>query len=353
MSQTPGCQGPASMRFRASRLRLWYNRAVKVSTLGEFGLIDLLARVVGEKPLPSGVVLGIGDDTAAWQGGGMVLATTDTLVEGVHFSLDWAPWRDLGWKALAVNLSDIAAMGGFPRYALVTLALHADTEAEDVEELYRGLMEAAGEFGVAIVGGDVVRAPVVMLTVALWGDAPSMGANGMLRRDAARPGDAIAVTGHLGASAAGLRILQGQAAPIDADPLRQAHLRPQPRITEGQLLWRQGVRAAIDISDGLVADLGHICQMSGVGARIYVEALPVHPLVKAVFGDEAINLALGGGEDYELLFTAPLHVLADIRDRFPISIIGEIVAGPPGQVVILDDQRQEIELEHRGWDHLA
>lgn len=326
---------------------------MKLSDLGEFGLIDLLARVVGETPLPSSVVLGIGDDSAAWQGNGLVLATTDTLVEGVHFNLDWAAWPDLGWKALAVNLSDIAAMGGIPRYALVTLALRPDIEVAAVEELYRGLMEAAEEFGVAVVGGDIVRAPVVVITAALWGGAPGAGASGMLRRDAARRGDAIAITGYLGTAAAGLRILQGQAVSTDADSLKQAQLRPQPRIAEGQLLWRQGVRAAIDISDGLVADMGHLCRMSGVGARIYVEALPVHPLVKAAFGDEAMNLALAGGEDYELLFAAPVHILAGVRDRCPISIIGEIIAGPPGQVTVLDDQGQELKLERRGWDHLA
>ncbi|MDO8612946.1 MAG: thiamine-phosphate kinase, partial [Dehalococcoidia bacterium] len=201
---------------------------MKVSDLGEFGLIERLAKAAGAEQ-PESLIVGIGDDAAAWRlNDAVMLATTDTLVEGVHFLPGRTPWADLGWKALAVNVSDIAAMGGLPQYALVTLALPPQTAVPDVDALYDGLRECAREYGVAIAGGDVVRAPQVAITVALLGQAEVDGGGRprLMRRDAARAGYAIAVTGTLGDSAAGLRRLK-DGAPAD-DPLVRAHLRPRP-----------------------------------------------------------------------------------------------------------------------------
>jgi thiamine-monophosphate kinase len=183
-----------------------------VGELGEFGLIERLAAVVGAE-VPADLILGIGDDAAAWWVGEQVLlATTDTLVEGVHFLPEFAPWVDVGWKALAVNVSDIAAMGGEPLFALVTLALPPGSEVAFAEELYGGLMECAREYGVTVAGGDVVRAPQVSVTVALIGRAQMReGEPLLMRRDGAKAGDVIAVTGTLGDSAAGLwRLRKGR-----------------------------------------------------------------------------------------------------------------------------------------------
>ena len=248
---------------------------MKVSQLGEFGLIDLLAKMAvgGDERL----LIGIGDDAAAWKGDEAIqLATVDSFIEGVHFTRETTPWADIGGKALAVNLSDIAAMGGLPRYALVSLSLPGDTEVEDVTALYSGMLELAKQHGLTIVGGDTSRAPLVAIAVTVLGENPTKQ---ILTRSSAKAGETIAVTGHLGGAAAGLEILKEKrrlGAGVEA-PLKEAFLHPTPRVAEGLLLAEQGVKTAIDISDGLVADLGHICQASEVGALLEVGRLPIEP----------------------------------------------------------------------------
>jgi thiamine-monophosphate kinase len=237
---------------------------MKASQLGEFGLIDRLGKIAAatgaDSPSRRHLVVGIGDDAAAWQGeSGQVVATADCLVEGVHFDLKTTSWRDLGWKAMAANLSDIAAMGGSPRYALITLCVPAESSAEDIEELYRGMGELANIYGVTIVGGDTSAAPLVFVGITIIGQARAH----LLTRDGARPGDYIAVTGYLGASAGGLRMSQDGIPQTEASAaLYHAFLRPAPRLEMGELLVAEGARCAIDISDGLLADLGHICRQS-------------------------------------------------------------------------------------------
>ncbi len=324
---------------------------MKVWELGEFGLIDLIARIVGKQPAAE-LVVGIGDDTAAWRTRKSIqLATTDILIQDVHFDLRTATWRELGWKALAVNISDIAAMGGTPGYAMVSLGLPAETDVENVIELYRGIKDIAKRFNVAIVGGNISRAPVVIIDVSLIGETNKT----LLTRSAAKPGDHIAVTGYLGTSSAGQQMLRA-GLPLDkrtASILRKAHLLPQPRVTEGQVLAQQGVRAAIDISDGLLSDLTHICKASKVGAKVWLDRLPIHPRVKAVFKEEASRLALSGGEDYELLFTAKTDVIDRAKRVMstPLTVIGEITRTDSGQVTLLDRQGKTVEWREQGWDH--
>jgi thiamine-monophosphate kinase len=325
---------------------------MKVSELGEFGLIDLLARIAPQGGPEHRILVGIGDDAAAWRGDdSAVLATTDAMVEGVHFATG-TPWWELGWKALAVNLSDIAAMGGEPRYALVNLSLPGETEVEDVAQLYRGMADLANKHRVAIVGGNITGAPVVMIAVTVIGRGLK---EGLLRRSAAVPGDRIAVTGHLGSAAAGLKVLTGnlKLAPETSASLRKAHVQPEPRIPEGQVLVRQGVRAAIDISDGLIADLGHVCAASKVGASVRVNTAPIHPQVQGAFGKDALGLALTGGEDYELLFTAGERIMEQVRASIgakrPVTVIGEITEGTG--VVLLGDDGKPYHIDGHGWDH--
>ena len=335
---------------------------MKVSELGEFGLIDFLARMVDGSPdnriaSRQQLLIGIGDDAAAWCGDTSTqLATIDSFIEDVHFSLKTTPWAELGWKALAASVSDITAMGGLPKYALVTLALPAHTEVEDVAALYKGMIEMTQQFGVAIVGGDVSNAPLVAITVAVFGGTGRRDEQ-MLTRSAAEVGERVAVTGYLGAAASGLKMLTER---LRFDPetvayLRGAFLHPCPRIAEGQLLAGEGVKAAIDISDGLVSDLRHICRASRVGARIEVDRVPVHPAVKANFGDESLALALSGGEDYELLFTASTEVMDRVRKAgsCPITVIGEIVADRIGEVTLVDSQGDIFDLDKVGWDHFT
>jgi thiamine-monophosphate kinase len=325
---------------------------MKAWELGEFGLIELIARTVG-KAKRRDLVVGIDDDTAAWRTDKTVqLGTTDILIQNVHFSLDIATWRELGWKALAVNISDIAAMGGTPSFAMVSLGLPPDTEVDNIVELYRGMKEIASKFDVDIVGGNISRAPVVIIDVSLIGKA---SAGPLLTRSGAAPGDQIALTGYLGLSAAGLRILKSRRK-LDHKTtafFREAHLRPRPRVAEGQVLVQHGVKAAIDLSDGLLSDLTHVCKASRVGARVWINKLPIHPLLKSTFKKESLRLALSGGEDYELLFTARSSVITKLKKIMssPITVIGEIVADKQGQVILLDAQGKEVEWDETGWDH--
>ncbi len=325
---------------------------MKVSELGEFGLIDLLAKIAPQSGPEHRMLVGIGDDAAAWRGDdSVVLATTDAMVEGVHFTKG-TPWWELGWKALAVNLSDIAAMGGVPGQALVNLSLPGATEVDDVAQLYRGMAELANQHKVVIVGGNVTAAPVIMIAITVIGKGIK---EGLLRRSAVVPGDRIAVTGYLGSSTAGLRMLTGNLK-LNAETtalLRKAHLQPQPRIAEGQVLVKQGVKAAIDISDGLVADLGHICASSKVGATVRVNAVPIHPQVREAFGKDALGMALTGGEDYELLFTASERIIGEVKAAIgsdcPVTVIGEITGG--AGVVLLGEDGKPYHIGGPGWDH--
>jgi thiamine-monophosphate kinase len=257
----------------------------------------------------------------------------------------------LGWKALAVNISDIAAMGGTPGYAMVSLGLPPDTEVTSVRELYRGVKEIAKKFSVDIVGGNISRAPVVIIDVSLIGKASQT----LLTRSAAKPGDLIAVTGYLGTSAAGCKMLKSslKLAKSTTALLRKAHLRPKPRVAEGQILAKTGVKVAIDISDGLISDLTHICEASKVGANVWIGMLPVHPRVKAAFKDKAMSMALSGGEDYELLFTAKSRVIDKGKNTMstPVTVIGEITKEHSGKVTLLDKQGKTVDRGGRGWDH--
>ena len=331
--------------------------------LGEFGLIERLSRRVSASPAGAprrnepllNVRVGIGDDAAVWEASGTAEAlTTDTIVDGTHFRLSTTGWNDLGWKALATNLSDIAAMGATPGVGVVTLGLPPDTRVEDVDALYDGLLEAAEVFGASVAGGDVVASPTLFITVALTG---TLSREPMLR-SAAEVGDLVAVTGSLGASAAGLAVLQGASTAggaADIEPLLAAHHRPWPRVAEGTRLAEAGVRSAMDITDGLIDDLGKLSAAAGCAARLDAECVPVHTSALAAFPDEALAMALNGGEDYELLLTAPPRLMASIGSALAcdVHVVGEIISGAPGEVVVVDAKGNTVAPPRRGWDHFA
>ena len=342
-----------------------------VRDVGETRLIALLSEAIGTDATDQHdahrflLRLGIGDDAAAWQGPATTaVATADALVEGVHFDLDRIDWPDLGWKSLAVNLSDIAAMGCVPLYSTVTLGLRGDLPVDGVEAMYRGIAEISREFGGQVVGGDVVRSPTVFVAVAMYGTATPKEGNGgtraepLLTRGAASVGDVIAVTGALGCSAGGLRVLRGEPGGRPgaeaAAHLVKAHNRPLPRVSSGIQLARRGVKAAIDISDGLVADLGKLCEASGVSAVVHAEKVPVDDHLRSAFPDDWLSLALAGGEDYELLFTATPELMAELKPAMDVqtATIGEVVEGP-SRVTVLDANGAPIAIERRGWDHFA
>ena len=327
---------------------------MKVSDIGEFGLIERLTAALGAQPADD-LVIGIGDDAAVWRSGdSYVIATTDTMVEGVHFLPDATPWADIGWKALAVNVSDIGAMGGEPSFALVTLALPPQTDVQDIDALYAGLRECAQAYGVTIAGGDVVSAPQVSVTVALLGRAQAaQGEPLLLLRSGARAGDVIAVSGSLGASSAGLRRLREGAPPAE-DALVRAHARPSPPLSLGQEAARAGIRCGIDVSDGLLQDIGHVCEMSRLGAIVNADAVPVAAALRAAYPGDALRLACTGGEDYELVLVGEREKIEQLRasSDVPLTVVGEIVEDPACRVRLLDANGNEINFGPAGWDHI-
>ncbi|MBI4403390.1 MAG: thiamine-phosphate kinase [Deltaproteobacteria bacterium] len=321
----------------------------------EFELIEQIRQTVG-KPSKR-VLMGIGDDCAVLHSPkARLLATTDCLVEGVHFDFSYMSAFEVGFKALAVNLSDIAAMGGKPLYALVTIGLGKGAE-QSVRELYRGMSKIARDFSVDIVGGNVSRSPrQTFVDVSLIGQA---GLHTHFRKGA-KKNDLIAVTGHLGASAVGLRLLKtmGRVALSRYPTVSRAHLMPSPRVIEGNALGRlSGVTSLIDISDGLAADLQHILAASNVGALIEQDALPIHlqteKACSELDGCTALECALYGGEDYELLMTIAPKYLAEVKRAVPkVKIIGQVLSASQG-CVLRRANRVVQQLGLRGWDHLS
>ncbi len=332
---------------------------MNVADIGEFGLIQRLTHMLNEAGVATTasksnpLLVGPGDDAAAWQtSAGIMLSTTDTVVERVHFTQQTIPWRDLGWKVIAANLSDIAAMGGSPLYALVTLGLPQDTPVAAMEELYEGLIEICREYGTSIAGGDVVGSPTAFISVTLNG----VHAASPLLRSQARPGDLLAVTGYLGSSLGGLELMTGDRR-MDIDKaakehLLQAHRRPRPRLQEGRILVEQGVRAAMDISDGLVDDLAKMMEASGNAAHLEAWRVPIHPHLARAFPDQALAMALSGGEDYQLLYAAPSPVIEETLSRIPgATVVGQVIEGLPGHVLVVDEKGEEVPLPRGGWDH--
>ena len=335
---------------------------MKVKDVGEFGVIKRLNSLVVQRGAGNQAVrdfpllVDTGDDTAAWQAGkGRELFTTDTVVEGIHFTRETTPWRDLGWKAVAANISDVASMGGLPTYALITLGLPPETAVDDIEEMYRGMLEIGDEYGMALVGGDIVGSPILFITTALTGVTTR---DPMLRANA-RPGDLVAVSGHVGSSGGGLKLMleSPNYAGGAADYLREAHRRPRPAVPQGLMLSEAHITTAMDVSDGLADDLGKLCTASGVAARIQADDIPVHPMLRQVFPDHCLELALGGGEDYVLLFAGPASVVEPLIPRLGegSAVIGTIepVEEPSrvGQVILVSDSGDEMPLSGRGWDH--
>jgi len=320
--------------------------------LGEFGLIDLIARKVRPS---SAVRIGIGDDAAAfqWHTNCLALTTTDMLLEGVHFDLSFCDPFRLGRKALAVNLSDIAAMGGRPRSFLLTLAIPETISVGFLNDLSSGLLEIADEFGVTLIGGDTCASRGgLVIGITLYGEQEEQK---LTQRCTARPGESIFVTGYLGDSALGLQLLQNGHREGNAIT---RHLDPTPRVHEGLALAESGLPCSmIDISDGLLADLKHITGKSSMGARLYLDQIPLSQEYSGYFGSdvhERYSLALGGGEDYELLFTAPAYRKFEIEELFrkfgtPVSEIGEITSIPGIRVV--SPEGETIQGIATGYDH--
>ena len=330
---------------------------MKLEDLGEFGLIDRIRRRLATGH-DAGVVIGPGDDAAALvppEAGSVLLLTCDAIIEDVHFRRRWMSPREVGWKVMVRNLSDIAAMGGQPAHAVITCGLPARTEVEFVDALVDGLGEAARKYGACIVGGDIVQSPVLFVSVALTGHAE---AHSILRRSGCRPGDALVVTGELGASAAGLAALEAGRGDDFPDAARAQRL-PAPRLAAGQALARAHLAtAAIDLSDGLAGDAAHLAEESGVGVSVSLASVPVAQSCREVcqaLGLDALQLAVHGGEDHELLYTVPADRVQEavriLHDEAGLAAtrIGSIVEKERGLLAVKPDGTTMPLGE--GWDH--
>ncbi len=330
---------------------------------GEFELIAAIrerAARAGVPERPPGLVVGSGDDAAVTERDGAAVTSVDALVEGVHFEAPPFELRQVGAKALAVALSDLAAMGAAPAEAYVQLGVPEGRRESELLELADGLVAVAAEHGVAIAGGDVTRAPVLLLAVTVVGTAAS--AADLVTRAGARPGDLVVVTGVLGGAAAGLLLLQRPELargidPATASALRARQLAPVPRLAAGRALAGAGASALIDLSDGLGADAGHVAEASGVALDVELDRVPVQPGVEEVAraaGVDPVDLAAGGGEDYELLATIAPDRLDDASARvaaagLELTAIGAVSAGGG---LKLSDRRGGAARRPTGFDQL-
>jgi thiamine-monophosphate kinase len=312
--------------------------------LTEDQLIAAIGRVLsGAGP---DVVVGPGDDAAVvGPGSGELVLTSDSMVEGVHFRTELTTPRDLGYKAIAVNVSDVAAMAASPRFAICALTLTDSIDAAWVVELAGGMRQCCDEFALTLVGGNLSRGAEIAIVVTVTGEVVPGRA---VRRDGARPGDRLAVTGSLGGSAAGLRVASQRSWSDDERDALRRYMRPTPRVGEAGILSTHGVTSMMDVSDGLAIDLSRLCRASGTGARVELARIPVHPAATA-------GEALGGGEDYELLATLPdddalEDARSELREGFGVSLsdIGVIIEEG---LVAVDDDGAERPLTIEGWDH--
>ena len=325
--------------------------------IGEFGLINRVRKWMSSST--PALLQGIGDDVAVMEmGNRILLATTDVLIEGIHFERSWTDPYRLGKKSLAVNLSDIAAMGGTPRYFLISLGLPKHLPLSFISRFYLGLKETAKRYRVDLVGGNTSLSKKMMITVCLLGEGKKKD---LLFRNGARVGDELFVSGTLGDSALGLKILQKKGPRKGPRQLIERHLSPCPRVELGQAIARHRCATAmIDISDGLLSDTRHIMEESNVGAMIWEDRIPLSPSYRrasAMYSKNPVHMAVSGGEDYELLFTAPPEKKGEISSlsrslKIPIVCVGRILPKAKKLIVVRNDETTYVPSRF-GFDHFT
>lgn len=326
-----------------------------IAQLGEDRAIALIAQTLSDLPLPEGWV-GIGDDAAVTTAapGQRLVTTTDILVEDVHFRRSTTPAADLGWKAIAVNVSDVASMGAVPRWATVSVALPKDCPVEWLQGFYAGVAQMARKVGLSIVGGDTTGSPgPVMVSVTVIGETERP-----LLRTGAQPGDVVAVTGAVGESAAGLWLLEHGSEALRADPryagLIAAHRRPQPHVREGEALAQAGCRVSVlDNSDGLGRSALILAEANGLGVELSADRVPLTEATREVArraGVSALCWGLWGGEDYHLVLSVEPDGVEALRERLArvggeLNVVGRMTEGPPRAALIIDGQAEPLRPE--------
>lgn len=341
-------------------------KQTEISQLGEFGLIDRLTKDL--KVINKSTLKSVGDDAAVLSyPDSRVLVTTDLLLEGVHFDFTYVPLKHLGYKAIAVNLSDIYAMNGIPRQVTVSLGISQRFTVEHIEELYAGMRLACEVYGVDIVGGDTTASKQgLVISITCIGDAKE---DEIVYRDGAKDTDLICVSGNLGAAYMGLQLFEREKVASNGrkdfvpdfkgkEYLIERQLKPEPRRDIVEALRKAGVKptSMMDISDGLSSELIHICKGSHAGCRIYEERIPIDYQTAVMAEELNMNLvtaALNGGEDYELLFTVPLSDFEKVSKIEDVHIIGRITREELGCAMVTRDGESEIELKAQGFNPLA
>jgi thiamine-monophosphate kinase len=336
----------------------------ELTTLGEFGLINLLTRNIKLKQKSS--VLGVGDDAAIFEfGDNQAVVTTDLLTEGIHFNLVYTPLKHLGYKAVVVNLSDIYAMNATPSQILVSIAISSKFTTEMVEAIYEGIHLACKVYGVDLAGGDTSSSMTgLTLSITAIGTAPK---EQIVRRSGAKPTDLICVSGNLGAAYMGLQLLERERRLFDGEKGTQPDLTGYKYILERQLKPEARgdiIRsmkdndilptAMIDISDGLSSEIQHVCDASETGCRLYTERIPIANETREAAAEmnlEPATIAMNGGEDYELLFTVPLSAYSTLMTIPDITSIGHMTVKSEGRCLVLPDGSLT-EIQSMGWNSL-
>lgn len=312
---------------------------MKIRAIGEFGLIDRITK----KPRDKNIVVGIGDDAAVVKTKGLQVLTTDCLVEGDHFRTEWFTPKQIGMKAIEINVSDIAAMGAIPKYVLVSLALPKDLDVNFVEELYKGMWKVCDKYNIEIIGGNMTHCEKIVISITLAGELEQKN---LCVRKAAKPGNFILVSGHLGNGKAGLRLFQKNLEGFEN--VKKGYLEPKANLDKA-LKIAPYVNSMIDISDGLAPEIRHICDESKCGAIIYKDKIPIYDQVRDIakkLEEDEYNYALYGGEDFELVFT----VSKDNLDKVNGFLVGEITKN---RDIILYDKGKENIITEKGYDHFS
>ncbi len=317
---------------------------MKISELGEFELIKRISKRIKDKS----VITQIGDDTAVIRHGRrFLLFTTDMLVENDHFSPEWSSPYQIGRKAMVANVSDIAAMGGEPKYALVSLCLRKDTDVKFVDELYRGMYAIAKKHGFEIVGGNMTHGKQIVIDISMLGETEKP-----VLRSGAKVNDLICVTGDLGKSQAGLELFRKFGKGAKRFSCVRYHLEPAARLKESKIISRFA-NSMIDVSDGLASEVKHICELSKRGAVIYREKIPVSKQTKLaarLLGKDPVDFALYGGEDFELVFTIPEKHLSKLKGKLKFSVVGKILPEKEGIYLMENGRKRRL---GKGYDHFS
>ncbi len=322
------------------------------SSFSEKKLIKDFRKILSNKSKNNNLLVGIGDDGAVFRSNKFSVQSTDALVENIHFDLSYTSFYNLGWKSIAVNQSDLAAMGSTSKFFLVTIGIPKSVKREDLKELYLGFKDILELYGGEIIGGDLVRSNELFISIVATGFTKTRNNKPLvLKRNSAKPEEVLAVTGFIGDSSGGLTVLKKRLKKFDY--LKNAHLKPLPKIKESQIFSKMGIKCCIDISDGLLVDATRISEASNVSIIIDLDKIPVSKELKTAFPDTWKEHVLNGGEDFQLLISGKKELIKKIKDetKLNLTIIGNVEKKSSNFLTILENNIPNYKFLSKGWDH--